>query len=191
MGLYFGKIFMRFQDFGISEVYGIEAPTLPDADAVTQNIIAVRLPLLCPDVTIQACVTSDTDIRGDSQIGIGFPLLGTYAGEGATTYDPTNTMLYRVTSTDMTKRALRHLRFIPDDQFDTNGTVAPTVGFTTPRATFFDFLRINTVILTKITGAVAPPFYSRKPIGTVTYERGSHKKVGRPFALPVGRRQIR
>jgi hypothetical protein len=188
---YFCKIFYRYQDVGVSEVYATTQANIGAATTIADQIVAHRQAMLCTDVTILATVTSDSDIRGDAELGEGYPKVGTYTGDGAKTYDPTITNLTRWTDAALVKRAMRHIRLIPDDQFGTDSTFSPIVGWTTPRSTFFAFAALNLFIPTKIKGAVAPPFYTFTPVFAATSERKSHKKVGRPFGLSVGRRVIR
>lgn len=192
MPLYVGKLFINCKNAGVSETYGISYGNILDADAALQQVASARQAMLAPDCTIIGTTTSNVDIRGDAIIGTGYPRVGTYDPEShPKTYDLTITDLYRETDPTFTHRALRHIRLIPDDQFDETSAFVPLVGWTTPRATFFGFLQTNTVILSKIKGAVAPPFYTSYVIQTALSERKSHKKVGRPFGQPVGRRPTR
>lgn len=191
MPIYEGVWHMRFQDFGASETVFMIQPTLPDAATKLGEIIGTRLHMLSPDVTVQYAFVSDTAIKGDSQALEGYPQVGDYPADDEPTYDPTNTNLFRLTSTDGTKRALRHLRFIPSVCFNSAGVFIGAVTYDTRRATYLSKLADDTVIASKIPGALTPPFYTTKPIGFRTNQGGSHHKIGRPFALPVGRRVIR
>jgi len=186
------KALFNARGVGVSEVYNIVSDTIANADASFQVLMSLRLALMSVDVTCVGTVTSDTDIRGDSLIGAGYPKIGSYAGEGVlNTYNPYVTNLYRCTDATTTHRALRMLRLIPANQFDDLGNFSPVVGWTTPRNTFFGALIASWSIFHKNPAGGGPPAYTPYAIATVSSERIANKKVGRPFGLSVGRRTIR
>lgn len=188
MSIYFGKIFMRFGDFGATDVHAISDEALAGALVKLETVMAARIAMLCPDVTVQAAIVSNSEVRGDSLLSDVTPSVGTYDHEGVTTYDPTNTNLIRFTGTDFIHRSLRHIKFVPSDQFNVAGVFTQAAPWLAPRLTWMNAVVANTVVPIRIAGAVVPPFYTSVGIGNFVQEGGHHRKIGRPSGLPAGRR---
>lgn len=188
MPRFFGIVFYQQGRGGWSEVYPINAASYSAAFTLLDQANTLRLGLACADVFVAGNRISDTDVLRDSFVGT----LTTNQGQfslAPNTSGPADETYRTLVQAGQLKRGTRHLHALPAGLF-VNGTFTPSPSWTTQYNGWAANLVTNISLATKIRGAMAPPFYTFSPI-TATANRGNgDRKVGRPFGLPRGRRQI-
>ena len=189
--LFIGTLFFGCRNFGWAEVYPLNAVTYPTATVALSSILEDRLPTMCGDVTCLGGRVSDQNVRGDSQlIHLPVPPTGTYVGAALTiTYDSEVTLQWRFEATPQ-HRVVRSVRAIPSDQFE-NGVYTPVGGWFATLTTWALLVQNLCSISTAIKPRPpAAPYYIFTPMTNNIFGKQSHRKIGRPFGLLVGRRRI-
>jgi hypothetical protein len=192
MPRYFGTLFFKVGRGGWSETYAISAADYLSGSTILGTIATARLALLVSDVSLIATRISDTDVKGDSSpTGITVPQVGTYAIAPA---DVTSNFALNLRIQfygASTQRGQRWVRAIPASQVGAGGEYVPAGTWAAKLTTFANTVQTSSNAAHKIAGAVAPPFYAFTPYSGYTLENFfTQRKIGRPFDLLRGRRQI-
>jgi hypothetical protein len=176
---------------GWAEVYFFLKDTYADAVTALQAIRDARLPTLSGDCQLVGARVSNTDVKGDSEpLTWTFPEPGTFATGTADPTAPPEIVLRALYYAGTLKRGSRWVRCIPSSQIAAGGLYTPTGPYTTAVTAYWDAVRDNACLGTRIPGAVAPPFYSLTSYTSYTPKGQDVRKIGRPFDLLRGRRLI-
>lgn len=190
MSQFIATLFFNCRNFGWSEVYPTVATSYANAIVTLQTLASDRLQMLCSDVTLMYGRVSDQNVRGDSAIANVF---GTGVWDTSpnptVTFDDDITYTFRVEGTPL-YRATRHLRGLPTSEF-TGSNFLPGIPYKATITTWMQDMIEQCAVSTAIKPKPAtPPYYIYTPITSVTYNRQSHRKAGRPFGIVPGRRLI-
>lgn len=190
MAIYQLTFFFQVGNYGWSENYPTNVATPTDAETNFGSFLTLRLATMFSDCKCVGGRISDVNVKGDSYpLIVSFPEPGTYAGTGATKTSAGQNCLRVLLNSSPVIRANRYLHGIPNNQYTTT-FYTPTSDWLTLIADFMNAIVSNSGTLTKIKGAIVPPFYTYTPYTGYTEEGGDFRKVGRPFGQPRGRRQI-
>jgi hypothetical protein len=160
------------------------AQCLTAGDLIIPNFMAVR-----PNtVNMIYARYSDVSIRGDSLISqVGFPFTGTYTlGAGAKQMEPGAALLVQLFAS-ATIKGHYYLRGVSNECLS-GRDYDPTTAFTTAIGSLMSAL-VGFVQIRHRVSVGPPPVYNYTNLVTATPERGTTRRVGRPFGLPVGRRK--
>lgn len=188
---YIGILFGRSGDDGWSEVYPITAADYTSAALVLTAVRTARVDMMCPDASLIGDRLSDTDIKGDSfDTGTSYPIPGTFTATPApTTFNPALAVRVKVSAGTL-RRGSRWVRAIPNNCVSSTGVYVPTSAFATIMDAYLNELKSGTCIATRNKGAISPPFFTFSPVTATSVQGLEKRNIGRPFALPRGRREI-
>jgi hypothetical protein len=190
MPVYVGTGFFGTANYGWSESYGMSQATPAEAVTNLTSILTLRLAMCFSDVSLIGAMVSDTAVKGDSYPTlISFPLPGTWVGTTGEQTAARGNCLRLLMLSAPTIRGNRYLHGIPETQF-TKTFYAPTTPFVTAFGAYASALVSTFGTLTRIKGAVTPPFFTWTQYTGFEEQGQDFKKVGRPFNLPRGRRQV-
>lgn len=190
MAIYQSTAFYACANFGWSETYGQSQANPDDAVINLTSFITLRLATMVNDCSLVGARVSDTAIKGDSYpTGLTFPTVGTFAVTPTDETSARENVVRVMFNAGPALRANRFFHGIPASQY-TKTFYAPTTPWGTAFNAFLAALEAHSGTLTKIKGAVTPPFYTFNGYIGYDIEGGDFKKVGRPFGQPRGRRQI-
>jgi hypothetical protein len=175
------------QNVGWSESYYLIGSDYTAAGADLFVLLNTRLALLRPTVLCTRARVSDTLIRGDAYLEIGLPSAGTWNPTGSADSEPWTCLFLRRSSGVLYFSNL-FLHGVPEDQI-VNGNYSPTGPYITVVNQFVAALKNLTELWVR--NKQPPPVGKiRVPVTRVVVEGLTPKKVGRPFGLRRGRRQI-
>lgn len=190
MPIYQSTLFFQCANFGWSETYGQSVANPSDAVINLTSFSTLRLATMVSDCSLIGARVSDTAIKGDSYpTGLTFPTVGTFAVAPADETSARENVVRVLFNSAPAIRANRYFHGIPASQY-TKTFYAPTTPWETAIVAFLSAIETHSGTLTKIPGAVTPPFYNFTAYTGYSTEGGDFKKVGRPFGQPLGRRQI-
>lgn len=190
MPVYIGTLFFKSGNYGWSENYGFSTPTAAAAAGNLGVIYLERLGMMVSDCSIIGGRVSDVDIKGDSYpVGLTFPAPGSFAVVPADKTAQSENCVRVLFNAGPTKRGNRYVHGIPASQY-TATFFTPTTPWLALLNAYITQLESICGTLTKIHGAVTPPFYDWTQYTGATDFGGDFKKVGRPFGQPRGRRAV-
>lgn len=185
----FAKLSMFLEDdsgAGWSDNFYVQAADLTGARTVLDSVIPDFMAMRPDTVRMTWARASDVAVRGDSLLStVPFPVVGTYTlPAGAQQMEPGTAMLIQLFAS-ATAKGHWFFRGGPNSILSGRDYVTGT----TWDGTFTTILAdIEANFLVRRKNATPPPTFNYLPITGVTVQRGTTRKVGRPFGLPRGRR---
>jgi hypothetical protein len=179
---------------GWTERYFMTATTYSVAKDDVDSLVTKRLALSCPDVKVDYVRVSDVGVRGDSVVAPAPGLVGTYTAGAApaVSTEPWTALNVRMEGGTL-YRGRKFIHGLP--QFLMTGNIfTPDSPWNTAFNAYAAALLATTCLWVRDRSAVqalppAAPIMTKVtltqiwPLGTTSH------RVGRPFGLPVGRRQ--
>lgn len=174
---------------GWSESFYLAGATIDVVEPnLTTVILPARLAMLPTDMQMIYGRVSDVTVKGDSLVcNTPFPKPGTYDFTGFSLLEANTALLAILFATPLIKNRI-FIRGLSSDVVAGREYQAPSA-FDTAFTSWGSALLANGLVARHRTAVGPPPTYSYTAVTTVSVNKATARKPGRPFGLPVGRRR--